>query len=66
MKRRPHGRRGEGVTPMEDKLTYAPKSELTPIAQEVLDLLRTKELPVWQVKEILTEARRLADWAILK
>lgn len=51
---------------MEDKLAYAPKSELTPIAQEVLDLLRSKELPVWQVREILSEARKLADWAILK
>lgn len=47
-------------------MTYAPKSELTPIAQEVLDLLRPKTLPIWQVKEILSEARRLADWEILK
>ena len=54
------------MTPVEDKLTYALKSELTPIAQEVLDLLRPKALPIWQIKEILSEARRLADWEILK
>ena len=54
---------------MEEKgarLTYAPKSEMVPIAQEVLDLLRPKMLPIWQIKEILAEARRLADWEILK
>ena len=49
-----------------DRLTYAPKSEMEVIAQEVLEFLRPKELPIWQIKDILNEAKRLADWEILK
>lgn len=49
-----------------DRLEYAPRSELEPIAQEVLDFLRPKELPIWQIKEILAEASRLAEWEKLK
>lgn len=51
---------------MEERLTYAPKSEMEPIAREVLEFLRPKELPIWQIKEVLNEAKRLADWGILK
>lgn len=49
-----------------EKLEYVPKSELGPIAREVLDFLRPKELPIWQIKEILAEASRLVEWEKLK
>ena len=64
MKKPPRG--GEKEVKGMDRLTYVPKSELGPIAREVLDFLRPKELPIWQIKEILAEASRLADWEILK
>lgn len=51
---------------MEERLVYAPKTEMTPIAREVIEFLRPKELPIWQIKEVLNEAKRLADWEILK
>lgn len=50
----------------EEKLTYAPKTEEDRIAMEVLEFLRAKELPIWQVKEVLTKAKNLADWEKLK
>lgn len=38
------------------------KEDLKPIALEVLDLLRPRQLAVWQVKEVLAQASRLAEW----
>lgn len=49
-----------------EKLEYTPKEELSKAAQEVIDFLRPKELPVWQVKEVLREAIKLAEWEKLK
>jgi len=48
------------------KLEYEPKNEIIKIAREVIDFLRPKELPVWQVKEVLSSAAKLADWEKLK
>ena len=48
------------------KLEYEPKSELEDLAVEVLEFLRPKELPIWQVKEGLSTAMRLAEWQTLK
>ena len=42
------------------------KAELKSIAKEVMELLRPKRLPVWQVKEVLRYAMNLADWAIME
>lgn len=47
-------------------MTYEPKEENAALAQEVLDLLRQKELPIWQAKEILNEAIRLTEWQTMK
>lgn len=49
-----------------EKLEYTPKEELSKAAQGVIDFLRPKELPVWQVKEVLREAIKLAEWEKLK
>lgn len=49
-----------------ERLTYAPKEELSLIAQEVIDFLRQKDLLIWQVKEVLIEASKLAEWEKLK
>lgn len=38
------------------------KKDLEPFAREVLDLLATKKLAVWQVKHVLSTASRLAEW----
>lgn len=51
---------------MDELLTYVPRMEMEPIAREVLEFLRPKELPIWQIKEVLNEAKRLADWEVLK
>ena len=42
------------------------KQEAEKIAFEVLDFLKPRELPIWQVKEILATAIRLSEWEILK
>jgi len=47
-------------------LTYKPKEELDGIAQEVLDFLRPKELPIWQVKEVFKRASRFAEYEKMK
>lgn len=49
-----------------EKLKYTPKSELDKVAAEVIDFLRPKELPVWQVKDVLSRAKELAEWQTLK
>ena len=49
------------VRKMESK-----KEDFEKIALEVLDFLRPKELPIWQVKEILVVAARLSEWQKLK
>ena len=48
------------------KLTYKPKTEEEKIAQEVIEFLRLKKLPIWQVKEVLAKASNLAEWEKLK
>ncbi len=42
------------------------KGDFEKIAFEVLDFFRSKELPIWQVKEILVVAARLSEWQKLK
>lgn len=49
-----------------ERYEYVTKGEIPEMAREVLDFLRSKELPIWQVKEVLKEAMRLADWEKLK
>lgn len=51
---------------MAELLTYVPKTEEEKVAQEVIEFLRPKNLPVWQVKEILAKASNLAEWEKLK
>lgn len=48
------------------KLEYEPKGELDRAAKEVLDFLQPKELPIWQVKEILALASRFAEYTKMK
>lgn len=43
------------------KFEFETKGALDDIAIEVLDFLRPKDLPIWQVKEVLARAARLAD-----
>lgn len=50
----------------EKQLTYIPKTEEDIIAKEVIEFLRSKELPVWQVKTVLAKASDLAEWEKLK
>ena len=49
-----------------EKMEYVPKSDLCNEARAVLNFLRPKELPIWQIKEILAEAARLSEWEPLK
>lgn len=49
-----------------ERMEYAPKGELEDIARELLDFLRPKELPVWQVKEVLDCAKQYVDYTKLK
>lgn len=51
---------------MEEQLKYVPKTEEEKIAREVIEFLRPKELPLWQVKEILAKASNMAEWEKLK
>lgn len=51
---------------MAEQLTYVPKTEEEKIAREVIEFLRPKELPLWQVKEILAKASNMAEWEKLK
>lgn len=51
---------------MAEQLTYVPKTEEEKIAKEVIEFLRPKELPIWQIKEVLDKARNLAEWTKLK
>lgn len=44
----------------------ATREELREIGQELLEFLRQKKLPIWQVKEILRRAGTLVDWEPLK
>lgn len=53
------------MTP-EEQLTYIPKTEEEKIAKEVIEFLRHKKLPVWQVKTILSRASSLVEWEKLK
>ncbi len=48
------------------KPDFLTKDELKVIAKEVLDSLRSKKLPIWQVKEVCRFAMELADWELLK
>lgn len=54
------------VEKKEEQLTYVPKTEEEKIAIEVIDFLRPKELPLWQVKEILAKASNMAELEKLK
>lgn len=45
---------------------YRSKEELESMAKSVLNELKPKRLPVWQVKEVLRQAIRLADWTIME
>lgn len=51
---------------MANLLTYEPKAEEEKIAKEVIEFLRPKELPLWQVKEVLAKASSIAEWEKLK
>lgn len=51
---------------MENLLTYEPKEELQKIAMEVLEFLRPRHLPIWQVKEVMTYAKEFAEWEKMK
>ncbi len=50
----------------DNPLPYVTKTEEDEIAQEIIDLLKTKSLPIWQVKDVLSKAKQLADWQTLK
>ena len=41
-------------------------AELDAIADDIVILLRTEGLPIWQAKEVLKKASRLIDWEIMK
>jgi len=60
-----HWRGGEGVREVEETKMLS-KEELKPIALEVLNMLKPKQLPVWQVKEVLSYASRMAEWTPMK
>lgn len=48
---------------LEDKYkSYLPKKALDEIAQEVLDLLSTKGLKIWQIKEVFHYANERITW----
>lgn len=49
-----------------EQLTYAHKEEMDKIAQEVLEFLRPRHLPIWQVKDVMKRAIRLAEWEKMK
>lgn len=46
--------------------SYKSRATLNLLAHQVLDQLRSQELPIWQVKEIFKEAIQLLDWESLK
>ena len=48
------------------KLEYEPNSVLDGLAIEVLELLRPKGLPIWQIKEVLNKASERIEWETLK
>ena len=54
------------VRKMDRKLEYIPRDDVDDIAQNIIDFLRPKELPIWQVKEALSAAAKLAEWEALK
>lgn len=54
------------VRKMDRKLEYVANDEIDDIAQDIIDFLRPKELPIWQVKEALSAAAKLAEWEVLK
>ena len=56
----------EANTMAGEKVKYLEKAELKSIAEEVMELLRPKRLPVWQIKEVLRYAMNLADWTIME
>ena len=45
---------------------YKGDAELDAIADDIVILLRTKDLPIWQAKEVLKKASSLIDWEIMK
>lgn len=45
---------------------FIEKEDLKPIAMEVLNMLAPMRLAVWQVKEVLAQASRLAEWTPMK
>lgn len=44
----------------------ATREELREIVQELLEFLRPKKMPIWQVKEVLRRAGTMVDWEPLK
>lgn len=51
---------------LADRSTILTKEELKKIAQEVLELLRPRELAIWQVREVLKFANEAIDWTKMK
>lgn len=51
---------------MVTKPEYASKEELKEIARELLEIMRPKKLPIWQVKETFQFAIEMADWEPMK
>lgn len=49
-----------------NKREHKSKEELEAIAEDVLSELKPRRLPVWQVKEVLRFALRLAEWTIME
>lgn len=50
---------------MEEKY-YAEKAKIKEIAADVIEVLRTYQLPMWQVKEVLKTAAEQTEWETLK
>lgn len=46
--------------------TKAEKERLRSIAKKVVDFLRSENLPIWEVEEVLVYAKLLLGWEILK
>lgn len=51
---------------MDNKKSVRTKQELEVIADEILELMITKELPIWQVKEVLKFAAERSERAVFK
>ena len=44
------------------KLEYEAKGELEKVALEILEFLKPRDLPIWQVKETLDIAKRFSEY----